>query len=58
MTLICPLLSVQTPDKPVLCVEENCAWYFAHAKQCALAMMGQSAFMQAHALRKQQAPKP
>ena len=35
----CPLLSASTDDCKV-CLQENCAWYMANTKTCAIYVMG------------------
>lgn len=39
---ICPLLSVGT-EKYEFCKVEQCAWYLAASRRCAICMMGEGA---------------
>jgi hypothetical protein len=51
-TPICPLLS--DSGSTCLCVEEQCAFYLAQTKKCAVAVMGLNALMQAQQMQ----PRP
>jgi hypothetical protein len=50
-TPVCPLLSLHSPEKPFLCVEEECAFYLAPVKKCAVTVMGIQAMMNAQRLQ-------
>ncbi|MBR1976953.1 hypothetical protein IKA15_01595 [bacterium] len=50
---VCPLLSIGS-DSPMVCIQEECAWYMANLKKCGAYLIAHNAMLE---VKKKQAEK-